>query len=99
MTYAKIYAVVRKIPRGKVATYGLIAKLSKCSGPRQVGYALHALPDSQRDVPWQRVVNSQGKISLPVGSEAHEIQRAILEGEGIVFHSDKIHLKAYLWKP
>jgi len=98
-TYEQIYEKVKQIPKGTVATYGLVAKLSKCSGPRQVGYALHALPENQRSVPWHRVINTKGEISLPKGSEAHEMQRVILEGEGIRFESGKISLKRFLWRP
>ena len=61
--YQKIYACVRKIPRGKVATYGQIAAL--CGSPRGariVGYALHVIPENS-NIPWQRVINSQGFIS------------------------------------
>ncbi|HJR35518.1 MAG TPA: MGMT family protein, partial [Gemmatimonadales bacterium] len=61
--YQRIYAVVRRIPRGKVATYGQVARLARLPGrARQVGYAMHALP-SGTTVPWQRVVNAQGKVS------------------------------------
>lgn len=97
--YERIYAAVRKIPKGRVATYGVIAKVSRCSGPRQVGYALHAIPDDRGNIPWHRVINAQGKISLPKGTESHEMQRQMLEGEGVVFEQGKIHLKTYLWKP
>jgi alkylated DNA nucleotide flippase Atl1 len=73
--YEKIYAVIRKIPCGKVATYGQIARLAGM-GPhaRLVGYALHALtPDNK--VPWHRVVGAGGKISL--GGEGNAIQRIL----------------------
>ncbi len=63
-TYARIYAVVRRIPRGRVATYGQIAELAGLPGhARQVGYALHALPDGTA-VPWHRVLNARGALSL-----------------------------------
>jgi methylated-DNA-protein-cysteine methyltransferase-like protein len=94
--YEKIYAVIRKIPCGKVATYGQIARLAGM-GPhaRLVGYALHALtPDNK--VPWHRVVGAGGKISL--GGEGNAIQRKILESEGVVFsRNGKIPLKRFGW--
>ncbi len=81
--YDKIYSVIRKIPRGKVATYGQIAKLAGL-GPnaRLVGYALHALTPEKR-VPWHRVVGAGGKISLT--GEGYSIQRKLLEAEGVEF--------------
>ncbi len=61
--YPRIYSVVRRIPNGRVATYGQIARLAGLpGGARQVGYALHAL-DEDSDVPWQRVVNARGRVS------------------------------------
>ena len=64
ISYQRIYAVVRQIPEGRVATYGQVASLAGLAGQaRQVGYALHALPDGTA-VPWHRVVNASGGISL-----------------------------------
>jgi methylated-DNA-protein-cysteine methyltransferase related protein len=81
--YAKIYTVIRKIPRGKVATYGQIARIAGMgSHARLVGYALHALTPEHR-VPWHRVVGAGGKISL--GGEGYAVQRKLLESEGVVF--------------
>ncbi|MDQ3283053.1 MAG: MGMT family protein, partial [Acidobacteriota bacterium] len=61
--YERIWSVVRRIPRGRVATYGQIAELADLEGPaRQVGYALHNLPEPS-DVPWHRVINARGEIS------------------------------------
>ncbi len=98
-TYRRIYSVVRKIRRGNVATYGQIAKLARCTGPRQVGYALHALPENSF-VPWHRVINAQGKISLPRGTDSHEIQRLLLEAEGVRFGpGGRVSLKRYRWNP
>ena len=95
--YDKIYGWVKRIPDGKVATYGQIAELTgKCSA-RQVGYAMAALPHDTR-VPWHRVINSQGRISLRSGSEGHQLQRILLEAEGIVFSQDgEIDLAKYRW--
>src|SRR2546428_5116408 len=82
-TYLKIYRAVRRIPRGRVSTYGDVAGRAGLEGrARQVGYALHALP-SGSGVPWHRVVNARGEISLRRGSDSHELQRLLLEAEGI----------------
>jgi methylated-DNA-protein-cysteine methyltransferase-like protein len=96
-SYERIWRSVRRIPKGMVATYGGIANASGL--PRQarlVGYALHNLP-LNFGVPWHRVINSQGKISLPKNGGHHERQRRLLEGEGIVFLKDRIDLKRYEW--
>lgn len=96
-SYARIYDWVRRVPEGKVATYGQVARLAgKCSA-RQVGYAMAAVPDGS-GIPWHRIINSQGRISLRTGSEGHLMQRILLEAEGIVFSRDgKIDLAEYRW--
>jgi len=90
--YERIYMVIRQVPVGKVTTYGQISKIVGTVSARQVGYALHgAQPWMQ--VPWQRVVNAKGMISLS-GSG----QRQLLEAEGIVFDArGRIDLKRYGW--
>ena len=96
----RIYSVVRLIPRGRVATYGQVAELAALAGqPRLVGYALSAL-DDESTVPWHRVVNAQGKISLRSSGSGYDLnQRLRLEREGIVFDAgDKISLATYRWK-
>ena len=94
-TYSRIYAAVRTIPRGRVSTYGRIAEAAHAQGARQVGYALHALGDSAA-VPWQRVVNARGAISLP--GSAGVTQRLRLEAEGVRFNSrGVIDLKVFGW--
>ena len=97
-TYRRIYDVVSRIPRGCVATYGQVARLAGM--PRQarlVGYALHALP-ADTSIPWQRVVNAQGSISLPAGQDAR--QRRLLEREGIRFDNrGRIPLDSFQWQP
>ena len=99
-TYPSIYDVVRQIPEGKVATYGDIAALAGLPDhARLVGYALHALP-IYTDVPWHRVINAQGKISLgraDIGSDLQ--QRRLLEDEGVVFLNGRVDLKVYRWRP
>lgn len=80
-----IYAAVRQIPRGKVASYGQISRLvGRCSA-QMIGFALAALADhtGEDDVPWQRVINSQGKISTHGFGMGSEIQRQLLSAEGI----------------
>jgi methylated-DNA-protein-cysteine methyltransferase-like protein len=98
--YEAIYAVVRRIPRGRVATYGQVAALSARPGhARQVGYALHALP-TDTAVPWHRVVNARGSVSLRSRTGDAVEQRRRLEAEGVVFDAtDRIALERYRWKP
>ena len=95
-----VYAVVRQIPRGRVATYGQVARLAGLAGgARQVGYALNQLPDS-RQVPWQRVVNAKGEISLRSMAGMEMVQRALLEAEGLEFDTrGRIDLARFLWRP
>jgi methylated-DNA-protein-cysteine methyltransferase-like protein len=92
--------VVRRVPRGRVATYGQIAALAGRPGhARQAGYALHALGE-HTTVPWHRVVNAQGRLSLArLGAEAGFEQRFRLEREGIVFDArGRVPLKRFGWK-
>ena len=87
-SYPRIYKTVKRIPRGRVATYGQIATLAGLDGhARQVGYALHSLPD-RSDVPWHRVINAKGEISPRSGGDSHELQRMLLEEEGVVVLAD-----------
>lgn len=97
--FERIYELVRCIPPGKVATYGQIAKmLGQLQAARTVGWAMGAVPDGS-DVPWQRVINSQGRISLPPGSPGAALQRALLEDEGVVFdEKGRVNLKIYGWQ-
>jgi methylated-DNA-protein-cysteine methyltransferase-like protein len=99
-SYARIYAVVRQIPYGRVATYGQVAELAGLKGhARQVGYALHALPTGTR-VPWHRVVNAAGKVSLRSDPGAEITQRILLEREGVPFDlGGRIALARVSWKP
>lgn len=97
--YAQIYAVVRTVPTGKVATYGQIARLAGLPGyARHVGYALFRL-DKDSDVPWQRVVNAKGEISQsPFRYGTDDWQRVLLEAEGVVFDPrGRIDLGRYQW--
>ena len=100
ISFDDIYNLVRRIPEGRVATYGQIARLTGSSRrARQVGYALAALPD-QSAVPWHRVVNAKGKISPQSEPGYEEYQRILLENEGIIFDEDGcISLAHYQWRP
>lgn len=100
----RVWDIVRQIPYGEVATYGQIASLLsppegvpektyKAFGPRWVGSAMAACPD---DIPWHRVINAQGKISLRGGGDS--LQRQLLEGEGVRFDErDRVNLIHYQW--
>jgi methylated-DNA-protein-cysteine methyltransferase-like protein len=97
--YARIYAVVRRIPRGRVATYGQVAEVAGL--PRQarlVGYALHALPEHS-GVPWHRVMNAEGRISLGRGTSGGDLsQRFRLEAEGVQFDANgRVSLRRFGW--
>jgi methylated-DNA-protein-cysteine methyltransferase-like protein len=98
-SYERIYATVRRIPRGRVATYGDIAIQAGLDGhARQVGYALHNLPGGS-DVPWHRVINARGEISPRTTSDSHELQRMLLEEEGVELDArGRVALKLYRWK-
>ena len=99
-TYAQYWAIVRRIPRGRVATYGQVAELAGLPGrARQAGYALAAIPD-ESDLPWHRVVNARGEVSRRAGGSAFEkIQRVLLEAEGVVFDAaGRIPLDRYGWR-
>lgn len=92
--FPRIYAIVRQAPRGKVTTYGDVARLvGEGCDARLVGYAMANCPD---DVPWQRVINAQGRISLQ--SDSAVKQRMRLEAEGIAFDQrGRIDLQKYRW--
>lgn len=100
-SYQRIYAVVAKIPEGRVATYGQVAVLAGLPGhARQVGYALHATPD-ELDIPWQRVINARGEVSLRAEPGFEEgYQRHLLEEEGVEFDlRGRVSLKRFQWEP
>jgi methylated-DNA-protein-cysteine methyltransferase-like protein len=97
-SYVRIYRAVRRIPKGKVATYGQIAEIAGLPGhARQVGYALHALDDGAR-VPWHRVINARGGVSPRALPGWDQVQRQLLEGEGIEFDErGRVSLARYRW--
>lgn len=91
--------LIKKIPEGKVATYGLIAALA--GSPRAARQVVRILHSSSRkeNLPWHRVVNSKGQISLKPFS-GYEVQKQLLEKEGVSFGpDDTIDFDAYLWRP
>lgn len=87
--FERVYAMVRQIPRGKVASYGQIAALlGHPRAARTVGWALNALREGEHDpVPWQRVINSAGRISISRADLSADLQRALLEEEGVEFNA------------
>lgn len=103
-----VWEVVAEIPKGKVATYGQIASMVprpagvrarhyRAARARWVGQAMAGCPD---DLPWHRVINAQGGISLRSGNDHHIVQRRLLEVEGVVFDkSAKVDLDRFLWDP
>lgn len=103
---ARIYAVIRRIPRGRVATYGQVARLAGLAGhARQVGYALSAAPDDL-DLPWHRVINAKGEVSRRAFAATHDQdddarnQRRLLEQEGVIFDDrGRVSLQRFGWKP
>jgi methylated-DNA-protein-cysteine methyltransferase-like protein len=94
--YERIYAVVRQIPPGKVASYGQIARIVGTCTARMVGYAMSALRDNS--VPWQRVINSQGKISPHGDGIGSHLQRDLLIDEGVIFDAqDRVDFNRFGW--
>jgi methylated-DNA-protein-cysteine methyltransferase related protein len=97
--FALVHAAVRRVPRGRVATYGQIA--SMIGFPRHarlVGRALRALPDAS-PVPWHRIVNARGEISRRTRGDSDELQRILLESEGVAFDaSGRVELERVRWE-
>jgi methylated-DNA-protein-cysteine methyltransferase related protein len=97
--YEKIWQTVSRIPHGRVATYGQIARLAGLGKrARMVGYALHRTPDDCV-IPWHRVINAQGRISFPPDSDQHQRQRDRLVAEDIPFAAGRVDLERYRWRP
>ena len=97
MSWDPVYRVVKKIPRGRVTTYGEVAKALRLrGGARAAGYAMAACPGG-RGIPWHRVVGAGGKLLI---AEPHaSLQRRLLETEGIQIGSRHIDMKRYAWAP
>jgi methylated-DNA-protein-cysteine methyltransferase-like protein len=94
----RVVGLIRSIPRGQVASYGQIAALAGFpAAARQVVRLLHSLSDKE-GLPWHRVINSRGTISLT--GQDYELQRSLLEAEGVEFGlRDRIDLERFLWRP
>lgn len=101
--YQQIWQTVQAIPKGYVASYGQIADLAGLPGrSRLVGRALKSTNNNTwrgQPIPWYRVVNSQGKISLPVASEEYQKQVTMLQEEQVVVLNGRINLKNFGWQP
>lgn len=103
--YQSVYKLAKRIPRGKVATYGQIAALlGSPRGARMVGWALHVLPDDQlKNVPWQRVINREGRISTTCQEHSSNLQAKLLKKEGVEVTMRQgnyfVDLKKFLWQP
>ncbi len=98
-TWEAVYEIVRRIPAGRVMTYGQISRLlDERISPRYVGFAMHVSPD---DVPWQRVVNRSGGCSTDrAGGSEKGLQRFLLEMEGVEFRPNgTLRLEKYRWEP
>ncbi len=95
--HQSIHRIARLIPSGRVATYGQIAAIEGTCTARMVGYAMASVPAGS-DVPWHRVINGRGSISLSPGSDGHQLQRAMLESEGVVFDErGRVDLARFGW--
>jgi methylated-DNA-protein-cysteine methyltransferase related protein len=94
----RIVTLIRRIPRGKVASYGQIAAMAgDPRGARRVARLLHS-SSRKRRLPWHRVINSRGGVSLPPGG-GYELQRSLLEAEGVVFRRNRVDLTRFGWRP
>lgn len=96
--YEQVYMLVRQVPRGMIVTYGQVAALlGSPRAARAVGYALRFLPAGS-DVPWHRVINHRGHISLRTPPESPLLQRLLLEAEGVIFNAEGgVDLTRYRW--
>jgi methylated-DNA-protein-cysteine methyltransferase-like protein len=95
----RVWQVVALIPTGQVSTYGEIAEMAGLGrGARQVGGIMSRLPQDT-SLPWHRVINASGRISLPVGSPGYFEQRRRLEDEGVVFIKGRVSFANHRWRP
>lgn len=95
----RVWQVVALIPAGQVSTYGDVAGMAGLArGARKVGRILAHLPEGSQ-LPWHRVVNASGRISLPIDSPGHREQRRRLEAEGVTFFKGRLSLARYRWDP
>ena len=101
--YRQVYAVVRRIPRGRVTSYGRVAQmLGRPNAARAVGYALAALAnktETDPPIPWHRVINHAGRISTPDMDGGARQQKKLLQAEGVAVSEDfRVDLQVYLWE-
>lgn len=97
MSWEKVYRLIKKIPRGRVTTYGELARALRLpGGARAVGYAMAACP-SGRGIPWHRVIGAGGHLRIP---EPHgSLQRRLLESEGVVIEANRTDMRRFGWSP
>lgn len=94
----KVIKLIQAVPKGKVATYGLIAQLAgNPMGARAVGWLLHS-STRKHQLPWQRIIKSGGRLSFPIDTHKFILQKRKLEHEGIEVVSGRVDLKKYLWR-
>lgn len=92
-----VIELIHSVPKGKVATYGLIARLAgHPRGARRVGWLLHS-GTHKYDLPWQRIIKSDGSLSFPIDSPSYIMQKNELEAEGIIVKNGRVNLKKFLW--
>lgn len=97
-SYEKIYAIIKEIPKGKVASYGQVAELAgNRRWVRVVGYALHALPACS-DVPWHRVVTKDGRLFRGADRTGGNLQAELLEAEGVELINGQVDMEYFQWK-
>lgn len=97
--FEKIWATIRRVPLGRVATYGQIA--AECGfpkRPRLTAQALAHVPPGM-ELPWHRIINAQGRSSMPEGSRGHREQLRRLKAEGVKIVKGRIDLDEYRWQP
>ncbi len=100
--FEQIYRLVLRIPAGRVMTYGQIARLlDERYSPRLVGWAMHATPKDERNIPWHRVINSRGATSTGrLILHEPDMQRLLLENEGVIFNDKAVcDLRVFQWSP
>lgn len=96
-TTEKVYKVVKKIPKGKVLTYGIVGRLAGIKNPRLVGSILHKNVDPEL-IPCHRVVNAQGKVAKSYAFGGSRAQAAKLAAEGVAINQAKVNLNQFLWE-